>query len=303
MNAAAPDAASSTAEYDAFGPWIDEVASVDDVPRMYRGYPIDFGATRTVLKFPRDIPRREATPQMDLYDHLLIVTDDRLTILSRAGDRFTEVSVPHDRVAAITDWVNLLDARLVIHTLDGDVVSVAYNGSSNDSVVTLVDLLRELAHRTAPARRQQPAELPPLGLDDLGKKDALMVTAFRDLARREPGVRLVAAHGRTAVTSRSGFVAKLLDLILPATLHACVVGLSGTELHIVARREWIVRGGAPVVSRARTVVALDVLSAVTVEQHPRFLGVSVVTLSAAGARIEVMVPEDSVARSVLLALG
>jgi hypothetical protein len=291
----------STAEYDAFGPWIDEVASVDEVPRMFRGYPIDFGATRTVLKFPRDIPRREANPQMDLYDHLLVVTDDRLTILSRVGETYTEVSVPHDRVAAITDWVNLLDARLVIRTLDGDVVSVAYNGSSNDSVVKLVDLLRELAHRGAP-RRPALSALPPLGLDDLGKKDALMVTTFRELARREPGVRLVAAHGRTALKSRSGVVAKLLDLIVPATLHACVIGVSDTELHLISRREWIVRGGAPVVSRARTVIALELISAATVAAHPRFVGVSVVTLEAGAARVEVLVPDDSAARSALLAL-
>lgn len=292
----------STAEYDAFGPWIDEVASVDEVPRMYRSYPIDFASARTVLKFPRDIPRREATPQMDLYDHLVIVTDDRLTILSRTGETFAEVSVPHDRVAAITDWVNLLDARIVIRTLDGDVVTVAYNGSSNDTVVALVGLLRQLAHRAAPVHRQRAVVLPPLGLDDLGKKDALMVTTFRDLARREPGVQLVAAHGRSVVTSRSGAVAKLLDLIVPATLHACVVGVSDTELHIIARREWIVRGGAPVVSRAHTVVALGVLTAVTVDQHPRYVGVSVVALEAGRARIDVLVPDDSVARTVLLAL-
>ena len=293
----------STAEYDAFGPWIDRVESVDEVPRMFRGYPVDFGAARTVLKFPRDIPRREANPQMDLYDHLLVVTDDRLTILTRDGGGFTEVSVPHDRVAAITDWVNLLDARLVIQTLDGDVVSVAYNGSSNDQVVTLVDLLRELAHRRAPSRRISPAALPPLGLDDLGKKDALMVTSFRELVRREPGVRLVAAHGRTALKSRSGAVSKLLDLVVPATLHACVVGISDTELHLVSRREWIVRGGAPVVSRSRAVIALELVSASTVTAHPRFVGVSVVTLEVGAARIEVLVPDDSVARSVLLALG
>ena len=292
----------STAEYDAFGPWIDEVASVDDVPRMYRDYPIDFGAARTVLKFPRDIPRREATPAMDLYDHLLIVTDERLTILSRTGGTFTEVSVPHDRVAAITDTVNLLDARLVIQTLDGDVVSVGYNGSSNDTVVGLVDLLRRLADRRVPRREHPaPAAIAPLGLDDLGKKDALIVTTFRELARREPDVRLVAAHGRSIVKSRSGAIARLLDIVAPATLHACAVGLGETELQIISRREWIVRGGAPVVSRSRTVIALDVLSAATVADHPRYLGVSVVTLSAGAARVEIPVPADSPARRVLLA--
>jgi len=239
---------------------------------------------------------------MHLYDHLLIVTDDRLTVLSRTGDTFTEVGVAHEQVAAITDWVNLLDARLVIRTLAGEVVTVAYNGSSNDEVTTLVDLLRRLANRAQPRRRHPaPAALPPLGLDDLGRKDALIVTTFRELAKREPGVRLVAAHGRTVVKSRTGAVARLLDLFVPATLHACAVGMSDIELHVVSRREWIVRGGAPVVSRARTVIALEALTGATVADHPRYLGVSVVTLAAGRARIEFAVPESSDARRVLLA--
>ena len=48
----------STAEYDAFGPWIDEVTTADEVPRLYRDVAIDFAAAHTVLKFPRPIARR-----------------------------------------------------------------------------------------------------------------------------------------------------------------------------------------------------------------------------------------------------
>ena len=292
-----------SAEYDAFGPWIDEVSSPDDVPRLYRDYPIDFAATRTVLKFPRDIARRDATPAMDLFDHLLVVTDLRLTVLSRVGDGYTEISVPHTQIAAITDWVNLLDARLVIRTLAGDTVSVAYNGSSNDTVTTLMTLLRDLGGRVVPARRQTRLDgLPPLGLDDLGKKDALIVTSFRELVRREPDVRLVAAHGRTAVRSRSGGIARLLDLVVLPTLHGCAIGIGDTELHIIGRREWIVRGGAPVVSRARTAIPFDAITAVTAAEHPRYLGVTVVTVAIGSARVEVPVPEDSLARKALLSL-
>ena len=29
-------------EYDAFGPWIDEVETREDLPRLYREHPIDF---------------------------------------------------------------------------------------------------------------------------------------------------------------------------------------------------------------------------------------------------------------------
>ena len=89
---------SSTAEYDAFGPWIDEVTSADEVPRLYSGYGIDFGSSIRILKFPRNIARRDANPAMHLYDHLVVVTRERLTILSRDGDAFTELTLAHDQI-------------------------------------------------------------------------------------------------------------------------------------------------------------------------------------------------------------
>ena len=72
-----------TTEYARFGPWVDEVTTPDDVPRLYRDHPIDLTSTRLVLKVPRNIARRDAHPGMDLYDHLLVLDDARLTVLSR----------------------------------------------------------------------------------------------------------------------------------------------------------------------------------------------------------------------------
>jgi hypothetical protein len=294
---------SSTAEYDAFGPWIDEVTTPAEVPRLYSGHAIDFGGTIRILKFPRNIARREANPSMHLYDHLAIVTRERLTILSRDGDTYTELGLAHDQIAAITDWVNLLDAQLTFFTTSGDVLAVPYNGSSNDTVVALVDLVRELGRETRLRRPVAlPAGLPPLGLDDLGKKDAVFVTSYRDLLRREPDTRMLAAHGRSTVGRRGGLLARLADAVLPATLHGAVIAAGGTELQVLSRREWFTRGGAPVLSRARTVVPLDSIVAVTTAEHPRYLGVSVVTVQVGSARIPFDVPEDSAARGVLLAL-
>lgn len=77
--------AASTPEYDAFGPWVDPVRSAEEVPPLYRDHPVDLAASRLVLKVPRDIARRDATPDMDLYDHLLVLEADALTVLSRRG--------------------------------------------------------------------------------------------------------------------------------------------------------------------------------------------------------------------------
>jgi hypothetical protein len=293
----------STTEYDAFGPWIDEVRSVDEVPRLYRSHPIDFDAARTVLKFPRDIARRDATPQTDLYDHLLIAETDRLTVLARSGSSFTVLSVPYGEIAVITDWVNLLDALLRIDTTRGDVIAVPYNGSSHDTVAHLVDLLRGLALST---RAVASVRLPPLAgvlqLDDLGKKDALFVTAFRDRLRREPETRLLAAHGRIVVSRTGGLLARLADLVLPVTLQGALFCASPAELQILSRKHWLVRGGTPELSLARTVLPLDLVRSVAVEEHERYRGASTVTLRLGDATLRLVVPAGSAAEKTLRAL-
>ncbi|MCU1433145.1 MAG: hypothetical protein JWP95_2250, partial [Actinotalea sp.] len=55
----------STAEYDAFGPWILEVRAVDDLPALFSRHPLDLGSARLVLKVPRQIARRDAHAGMD----------------------------------------------------------------------------------------------------------------------------------------------------------------------------------------------------------------------------------------------
>jgi hypothetical protein len=290
---------STTAEYDAFGPWIDEVRTVDDVPRLYRDHPLDPATARLVLKFPRDISRRDATPAMHLYDHLAIVDDDRLTILSRDADGYSAVRVAHRDVAAIVDRVNLLDARLDIHTTGGDVVALAYNGSSSDTVRGLVDLLRSLA----PSRGVDPmadvATIATPALDDLGRKDAMFVTSHRELLAREPGLRLLAAHGRVRIARSGGVVSRLADAVLPVALHGAVVAAAAGELQVLSRWDWLVRGGTPVLSRGRTIVRLDAVTGVSSAEHPRHPAVTVVTLRLGSGRIELLVPSGSDAARVL----
>jgi hypothetical protein len=291
---------STTAEYDAFGPWIDEVRSLDDVPRLYRDRPLDPASARLVLKFPRDISRRDATPTMHLYDHLAVVDDTHLTVLSRTGDAYTEVRVAHADVAAIVDRVNLLDARLTIHTTGGDVVELAYNGSSSDTVRGLVDLLRRLApDRRAVDPLADVAAIAVPGLDDLGRKDAMFVTSYRELVAREPALRLLAAHGRTRIARRGGLVGRVADLVLPVVLHGAVVAAAAGELQVLSRWEWLVRGGAPALSRGRTIVRLDAVDGVTATEHQRYSGVTLVTLRLGTGGLDIPVPTGSAAERVL----
>lgn len=301
-----------SAEYDAFGPWIDAVTEPEDVPPLYRGFPLDLAAAELVLKVPRAISRKDATPSMDLYDHLVVVGAEQLTVLSRhledgRGTGFAELTVGFEQIAIIEDHTNLLDGLLTIHTLSGEAVSFAYNGASEKVVARLVDLLRRREQAAiptlppgSPVASLPGAPLPPLGLDDLGRKDAVLVTAFREFAGREPGLRLLAAHGRRSLAVHGGAMTTLSHLVKPAVLHGALLCATDSELQLLSRGVWIVRGGAPVFSRKRTIVPLAKLVAVTVRTHPQYPDVEILTVVVGGSSIEVVVPTGSRLGDVLL---
>jgi len=303
-----------SAEYDAFGPWIDVITDRDDIPRLYRGFPFDLAAAELVLKVPRAISRKDATPSMDLYDHLIVVGAELLTVLSRNpgddhGSGFDELTVGFEQLAIVEDGTNLLDGLLTIRTLSGESISFAYNGASEKVVARLVDLLRRREQAAIPALPPgarlpslPSAPLPPLGLDDLGRKDAVLVTAFHDLAGREPGLRLLAAHGRRALAVSGGTLTTLSHLVKPAVLHGALLCATGTELQLLSRGVWIARGGAPVLSRARTIVPLAKLAEVTSRTHPVYQDVALLTLVVGGSSTEVVVPQASRLATVLLGL-
>lgn len=303
------DPAVSTPEFDAFGPWVDPVRAPEDVPPLYRDHPVDLAASRLVLKVPRDILRRDATPDMDLYDHLLVLGPERLTVLSRrpGGARGYDVrEVTYDRVAVVRTSVELLDGRLTVLSLDGPAVEVRFSGSSADVVAGFVDLLRVLAWPVPtsgdPAPRDPTLRHPGLGRLDrraLGEQEIGLVAAYREVADHEPGLRALAAHPRQVVRPGAGGVSGLLHLLRPMTVHAAVVASDGREVQVFGRRAWLARGRTPVHSEQRLVLPLDRLTAASAAPHPVYPDVTVVTLRAGEATVELPVPAGSAAVTVL----
>lgn len=290
-----------TREFDLFGPWVDEVRDPEDVPRLYRDHGIDFGSARLVLKVPRNIARRDATPDMDLYDFLLIAEPDALTVLERvppprsrgqaAPSTYTEQSFAYRDIVAIRDSVNLLDAHLSITASDGATARVRYNGSAAQPITGLIDLLRSTLE---PARAPR---VPEPSLEPLAERDAALMVDFANAAKRLPGLTAWAWHERRAVRPRGGGVAtmarRLAHLGSPMTVHGAVVGADAVAFEAFGRRDWLIRGRAPELSSGRLVVPLAAIDGVDIEAHPAYEGVATVTFASGVARTAMHVPEGS----------
>ena len=92
------------------------VTSREEIPPLYRDHGIDPATARLVLKLPRNIARRDATASMDLYDHLVVVDDAALTVLSRRPGGYDERVIAHDTICAIDYGTDLLDGWLTVHS-------------------------------------------------------------------------------------------------------------------------------------------------------------------------------------------
>ncbi|MDY7528426.1 MULTISPECIES: hypothetical protein [unclassified Cryobacterium] len=310
------------AEYNAFGPWVDAVRTLDEVPRLFRDFGCDPTSERLVLKVPRNIPRRDADPTMDLYDHLIIAGSDALTVLSRTGSAYAGSTLPYDAVVAIEDSVDLTDGRLRVYSRDGSVLQVGYNGSSREVVSGFVDMLRDMSlglgvtfgsHDAAtaaasmltfpvgPAIDRRPNAV--LNSAVFRATDADLMADWTNLRDREPELHLYAAHPRERVRATGGFMARVLNLFRPTVLHGAIVCGTDAEVQVLSRRDWFGLADRSELSSSRLIVFLARLESVTVQRHPRYAEASIVTVRSGAARIDVIVPGDSEAERVLLAVA
>jgi hypothetical protein len=310
------------AEYDRFGPWIDEIVIPEDVPRLFRSYPIDLGAARMVLKVPRGIARRDATAGMDLYDHLVILDRDSMTLLSRDGATATKgeertggpgydvLTLALADVVAIRDDLNLLDGRVTVSTSTGASISVPYNGSAHDMATRLVNELRAVAV-TMPTSSVGRSLLTAGGgaadvtaVSDPGSADTHLVSRFLELRNDNPDLVVLATHGRRRVspgaTGFEGFVARLAHVASPATLHGVAVVMDANALEFLGRRASLVRGRNPDYSSSRLVVPLGALDSLELSAHPVYPDAATVTIGAGQWATDIHVPSGSDAERLFL---
>ena len=78
-------------EYDAFGPWIYKITEKNPMPALFFPYYKENNNYLMLIKIPRDIERRKAKPDMDLYDYVIGMYEEYGYILKRNGKEVEEV--------------------------------------------------------------------------------------------------------------------------------------------------------------------------------------------------------------------
>lgn len=300
-------------EFERFGPWVDPVRLPEDIPPLFRSVGVDLAAARVALKVPPDIPRRQASPEMNLYDHLVVLTPTEFIVFTRTGrgplvppdqEWVTTTHAALADVVAVRDSVSLLRARLSILLRDGREVAVAYNGAGAKGIGTLVRELRAaLVPEGGSGGIERGPDDPETRAFTLPGRDIALVNAYREIARSLPDLRPWAWSAGARVNPRArgirGVVTRVAHRWLPMTVAAMVVAGDDGALEVVSREDSLTRSRRPVTSIARLIVPLGALSAIEVSPDPDYDGVERVTLVAGQAAIALAVPARSATAALL----
>ena len=128
-------------EYDAFGPWIYKITEKNPMPALFFPYYKENNNYLMLIKIPRDIERRKAKPDMDLYDYVIGMYEEYGYILKRNGKEVEEVKFYYYEVESIENYRSLLLGKLTIH-LQNSTIIIPYNAVSIEIIFELVKIIR-----------------------------------------------------------------------------------------------------------------------------------------------------------------
>ena len=172
-------------EFDVFGPWIYEIDEHNTIPPLFNDYAYLQKKAVMMFKIPRQIDRRVASPDMHLYDMVIVVLKRELIVLSRDDDNVKRLKVAIPDIISISRTECLLEGKVELH-LNGDVISFAYNTTSAAIIVKFINLVRHSLRRSTRSLRMSPVKY------DLAMLDMPYYTLVERIRADEPEFELIA---------------------------------------------------------------------------------------------------------------
>lgn len=213
----------AVSEYDAFGPWIYEIDEEHPMPKLFVPHIPQDEAALMLFKIPRNIERRLATPDMDLYDYIIGAYSNHICILKREERTVAKTMVSYSEIEGLELKRHFLAGSLTVYVKKTS-ITVPFNAVSMDMIKRFTAHIRSRILKEQniipEVVREKQADIP---------LNLLFTNMLRDL-RDDGETPLLYGYQPTAVctpVNRSGLQG-LLDRFRhqknPATLHVVTPG-------------------------------------------------------------------------------
>jgi hypothetical protein len=241
-------------EYDEFGPWIDPVRSVADMPRAFRAYYAEHAGARFLLKIPREDDRADLRPGMDLFAAVVAIHDDGVCVLRLQDGSVRQQVAGWRQIVATTYRTQLLDARWSLLLDDGTGIHLDLNSAAGGGLkAAMAYVLGCIGAASSPGWR--------VPLAAVAVNDASFASAINQLRRDVPPpvVPIHAERGNRLCRDDRG---------IPRLGNGVLVLDAPTEMVIVSRGEPMRSRFFPSHGSLVTRVPYERLTSYTVSQPP-----------------------------------
>lgn len=250
-------------EYDAFGPWIFVISNEHLLPPLFAKYQPYADDALMMFKIPRQIERRNANPNMHLYDSVVGIFDTYLLVLDRVENSVKERHIPLSDIQAIKQTSNLLSGELKFYT-NSTTVLIQYNTVSDNLMMRAAGLIRSLQHH-----KSIELNLPPIAYD-IYNIEFLYVHLINNLKKDDPNTELIAYQPSIELEGKQSLFAKIVNWIIDRRLLQCSAFLTnGQELIVIERSASVKSSKTPNYAYSYVYLPLELISKAAIETHPK----------------------------------
>jgi len=257
------------AEYKAFGPWIIEITDQYPLPPLFIPYYKEDGINLMRIKIPRDIERRNANPDMDLYDYVIGLYEDHIYILERLEKDVKETKVFYDEIEGLENYTDILIGKFTIFLNDRKVI-IPYNAVSKKIINSMIKIIRDRYTGKSYQKLQSPYDYD-YDKEKIIIKETLFINLLDemradnekfDLAVIQPAVRLQKIRERKRLKALQFLFRKKLLV----TLHLA----SNSEILVISRGTPFKTRADDMYSRSYLYIPIEKLQSIILEKDDEF---------------------------------
>jgi ribosomal protein S8 len=124
-----------------FGPWINPVEKISDLPLNYQHVYQDSENFEYLLEIPANINKMNITKETELYKNVIGVYPDHIYLISQENNMYTDEKIYFKDVLYIKHSISLLKAEFILHTKEKS-IDIMYNAISNEEMKKIEDIIR-----------------------------------------------------------------------------------------------------------------------------------------------------------------
>ncbi|WP_160688183.1 hypothetical protein [Clostridium sp. C2-6-12] len=259
-------------EYDAFGPWIYKITEKNPMPPLFIPYYKENQEYLMLIKIPRDIERRKAKPEMDLYDYVIGMYEDYGYILKRNQKEVEEIRFYYNEVESIENYRSLLLGRLTIY-LKSSTLVIPYNTVSIGIIYELMKIIRNKYTKSTYEN------VPVINKTNNSEIDMLYENLIKEMALKDDVFPIMVSQPAINLNNNKRIGQKILGLIRSKLLLSTVHLLNHKELLIINKGDPIQYGKKPVNSYSFVYIPIEKINNIKFEKSKEHQNIEMVAIN------------------------